>query len=83
MRLLFLCCYALYSPAITIPAATSKIMAQCFRLSFSLGNRRFHSTRAAQRAVMMGRPERRYGRTACRLADGAENGDLAAEWLSL
>jgi len=35
-------------------AATSKIMAQCFRLSFSLRNRRFHSTRAAQQAEMMG-----------------------------
>ncbi len=29
-------------------------MAQCFRLSFSLRNRRFHSTRAAQQAEMMG-----------------------------
>lgn len=65
-------------------AATSKIMAQCFRLSFSLRNRRFHSTRAAQQAVMMGHDRSvDMGEPARRLADGAENGDLAAEGLSL
>lgn len=42
-------------------------MAQCFRLSFSLRNRRFHSTRAAQQAEMMGTTG-----AACAVSAGAQ-----------